>query len=1292
MSASSGYVLNDVQVDGTYTGISGSTYTFDPITSNHTIVAVFKAGTGGTGGNGGQSGQSYISGCAAATYGNYNGSFNAADFTLANAAVSNGSIVLQTGNQAIDPNHIVIPYTQKVYVSFIYVNACYISDMGWLFYSDFFDSNNNQLTWDNIPLSKKHPIFIKVTDGPCGSTTGSGGGVGMDGIFDGGYGNGSFPYGGPESAVASYNDGTAYPFIVDGDGQVTPMDMKKSIGTIAGGSEIVFFLSANSRWNASNNGANVYFTKQALNPDTYGGCTPSGTTTFVKHFDLSQPNTATNCTATTVYGWLDAAALTRLSSLFGITFTNPSPVNITLTANQSFPRVIVGAPPNDPNQWILAFEDGNRGGDYDVNDLVFRIQRQTGGNAQLTSNNAISSADPNAYYTSVVFGVYDDMPCSGQTNITYYLSINNGASWTQISQWDTVNSCTDINGSITVGAPVSNWTPGSPEVTYRTRTVSFTGSAQSGNQLIWKAQLTSNVQTCAPSIINSSLSGTLASHGFFSLASPSILANVSYDGSYETPAATWTDNTFRGHVYATKLYDPANPGAQNITQLWDAGAQLGAVSPDSRSIYFPNVTATAVSNVTIGVGDGVTTTFSGTLAHHPITASTVSITDTTETLVDEHTNSLVGNMGGTGTINRFTGVYSFTFTTAPPQNVPVVASYTYYTTSSTLNSFMPGSSITTTMLALDNSTVTSTGGTSYVYDFNHDGVIDANDAAYLVDWVRGYADGTGKSQVKPWLLGAIDHSQVAIESPPGRPAWYYGTAVTEAQRTAYDTFFATQWQRKTVAFVGSMDGMIHAFDAGAFRWGDWTGTAGSAGSIFNWGINPADSTLTNYHGYFNWTGSTSATANYGTGNELWAFIPGNLMSRLKNNLLATDDQAAVDASPALSDVYINGQWRTVMLCAEGSGGDTVFCLDVTDPYNPTFLWEFADPDLYTSQSSPAVATVGQIYSNGASQWVAFFVSGQTYDTTMYPSIYMINVADGSVAQRIYLDAAVGNPGNCTTTNGTGGGAGGVPSGQPAVVDSDGNGYIDRLYIGTNKGYLYKITIPDNPGGASGYGITNCIINTDFTPNSSNGVTSIQQYNPIYGSPSVVAQNTYTTTGDIQYHIAVLFGTGANPFYSGTNTTDNTYDFFTYVDTAQKGDCYAGNVYLDWVYQLPAGQYDWTSAFSDAGNVYFGTSTSKNEDPCSGAGNPAYNAGQLFVMNISQTAGTTIAPVATLNTGNILSSPVVDDSHLYVNTIGNGLQTTAGQYNNPVLMSGIPAATISNWRQIIDYTESLVTGQ
>ena len=632
----------------------------------------------------------------------------------------------------------------------------------------------------------------------------------------------------------------------------------------------------------------------------------------------------------------------------------------------------------------------------------------------------------------------------------------------------------------------------------------------------------------------------------------------------------------------------------------------------------------------------------------------------------------MGDFGGTGTINRFTGAYNLTFNNPPGRGVPVVAQYTYYTAASALKPFT-SANVTNTMLGLNNSSYQNATGYHYYYDLDkscaltdQNCTITAADGAWLVNWVRGYKDGV--STKKEWLLGQIDHSVPALETPPGTPAWYYGTAVTKDERTAFDNFVIANWERPSLVYVGSKDGMLHAFDAGQFRWGYMHG------DVFKWGDNPATTSINEYRGYFKWTGGTSSTADYGTGAEKWAFIPANLISRFKNNLLSADDQSYVDASPAISDVEIGGTWKTVLLSAEGNGGDTVFCLDVTTPYSPTFLWEFADPELFRSRSSPAVAVIGRTMYNGTKTWVAFFVSGKTYDNTLYPSIYMIDVATGNLLKRVLLDSEPL-------------GVGGVPSGQPAVVDSDGNGYIDRLYIGTDKGYLYKVNIPDDPSSGSG-DITNCVINRDISDNFGNSIASNQQYHPIYASPAVVVQNTYSTAGDIQYKIKILFGTSDSPYYDeNINIANTTYHFFAYVDTAPKGDCNSNNVNLDWLYALPSGQRIFASAFAAAGSIYFGTATSETEDPCSGAGDPASNSGKLYAMDITQTGSPT--PKFTASTGNILSAPVVDDQHLYVKTIGNGMMATPGPYNNPVVMGGLVQTTVSTWREIFGKDQSLV---
>ncbi|MFH0921685.1 MAG: hypothetical protein V1913_15145, partial [Fibrobacterota bacterium] len=496
ITASSGYSLDKVTVDGTEINLNGNTYSFSSVNADHTITATFK------GGGGGQGGASYIPGCAASTYTSYSGGFNSADFSMANTAVTDGKIILQTVAQAINPNSIIIPFTQEVTVTFLYEGAGYVSDMGWLLYSDCVDGSGNFLGWANIPLSKRHPLFIKIIDevetgGCCG---------GGNGVLDSGYGNGGFPTS-SESALSTYNDGTEYKFKVDGDGAVTPRDMKKSLGIIEGGKEIVFFLTANKRW-TDNSPTDVFFTKQAWNPDTYGACTPAGYvagTSFNKVYNLGLQNSTEGVCTTATSGWLSAVTINRMNSFFGISLSGE--VTLPIVKGQSFPHVMVGAPANDPNQWILGFEDLMNGGDYDINDMVFRIERRTGGKAQLQSAQAITPLDPDAYFTAVNLEIYDNMPCSGKTNIKYSVSIDDGINWVEITDWDLVKTFSGSGGSKIVGAVVQNWTPGNPAQTYRVRRVDFSGKALVGRQLIWKAELNSDDEACVPEIIDVILNG-----------------------------------------------------------------------------------------------------------------------------------------------------------------------------------------------------------------------------------------------------------------------------------------------------------------------------------------------------------------------------------------------------------------------------------------------------------------------------------------------------------------------------------------------------------------------------------------------------------------------------------------------------------------------------------------------------------------------------------------------------------------------------------------------------------------
>lgn len=123
-------------------------------------------------------------------------------------------------------------------------------------------------------------------------------------------------------------------------------------------------------------------------------------------------------------------------------------------------------------------------------------------------------------------------------------------------------------------------------------------------------------------------------------------------------------------------------GQRNGTTAGNAdktGLYLSYIDKDQLSDY------TQVTGENVGTGTGAQTTFTGTLAvvGSGKTLMYISITDTVETFVDDRNGNLVGNLGGTGTINYATGAFSVTFNTAPANAQAITASYYHETATST---------------------------------------------------------------------------------------------------------------------------------------------------------------------------------------------------------------------------------------------------------------------------------------------------------------------------------------------------------------------------------------------------------------------------------------------------------------------------------------------------------------------------------------------------------------------------------------------------------------------------------
>jgi hypothetical protein len=440
---------------------------------------------------------SALDGCAAPVAANFSGGFDPQDFEMVNVTIdpASGHMVLQNVTRVASSEKFAIPITQDVYTTFISEGSTAVSDLGWVLYGDAVDDNGGFVGWDNIPHEKKHVIFHGIVD----DTESLGGG---NGIFDEDYGNGQFPTS-SEAALAAYDDSSGSLFAVDRDGQVTPRDMKKHLGRFAAGSEIVFFLSVDRNWNATE-ASQVFFNKP-WGPDHYNACIPDsgssswideGNRIFEKIFHFGDPAEAGICETDT--NWLEGRIIDRIDANFDLHLSGESSLKIRV--GDPYPHLIGSSPVDDSNKWVLGFEDKNAstgGADMDYNDLLFLVERLNGGTVQLDPEKAITLDEENARFTSVEMQVCDIQPanCSvGRNTLTYFISPDLGANWVEVIAWDRVRSFElDTEGAIIRGDEIDpvKWTPGVPASTCRKRSVDLIDQGVTGKRLLWKVEMMS---------------------------------------------------------------------------------------------------------------------------------------------------------------------------------------------------------------------------------------------------------------------------------------------------------------------------------------------------------------------------------------------------------------------------------------------------------------------------------------------------------------------------------------------------------------------------------------------------------------------------------------------------------------------------------------------------------------------------------------------------------------------------------------------------------------------------------
>lgn len=267
---------------------------------------------------------------------------------------------------------------------------------------------------------------------------------------------------------------------------------------------------------------------------------------------------------------------------------------------------------------------------------------------------------------------------------------------------------------------------------------------------------------------------------------------------------------------------------------------------------------------------------------------------------------------------------------------PVVAeSYTSCATPQTSNGIGCSTAATTLTTIPTTGTFAPSGTDNQVLNISGSRTINgtALDEAARRLRVQNWLHATSTSTRPTARLGDIFHSNPVVMTAPR----------TERADSAYNTFRTAVANRANVMFVGTNDGLLHAFLT----------EPRTISSV----LEPA-------------------------GHELWGMVPPYLLGSLEDASVAR--RMMVDGTPVVRDVYFSrspgaatATYRSVLLVGLRGGGNAYMALDVTDPLDPQFLWQFTNPYLGEAVGTPTIAQVF-VTVNGISQQraVAILPGGQ----------------------------------------------------------------------------------------------------------------------------------------------------------------------------------------------------------------------------------------------------------------------------------------------------------------------------
>lgn len=240
---------------------------------------------------------------------------------------------------------------------------------------------------------------------------------------------------------------------------------------------------------------------------------------------------------------------------------------------------------------------------------------------------------------------------------------------------------------------------------------------------------------------------------------------------------------------------------------------------------------------------------------------------------------------------------------------------------------------------------------------------------------------------------------------------YVQKAKYDYSDAGYHSFKAGTATRKGMVYVGANDGMLHAFYAPAAT-----------------DTNAADG-----------------------GKEAWAYIPRPVMAnlpKLADVNYGSNHVYFVDGSPVVGDVKGSTGWHTILVGGLNAGGKGYYALDVTDPENPSSLWEFDSSSACTPACDVGLSfgkpIIGKL-KNGT--WAVFLTSGYN-NSSGKGKLYVLNALTGQLISQISTNQ----------------GSSMAPSGLAKVssfVDFQRiDNTVERLYGGDLLGNIWRFDVND----------------------------------------------------------------------------------------------------------------------------------------------------------------------------------------------------------------------------------------